>query len=137
MLNKASQEEVRVRDVRILPDLNASYLPVMPDGSVLLVDNVWYVTRQAVLLLCLARTESRIWGNIGENKEKSQQADPVFLVKTSPMIFRPRKASFPEGVIVGIQLANFHRINSCTAYFLRLSLFLIFGSCLHSRLGLD
>ncbi|XP_019747536.1 uncharacterized protein C7orf43-like [Hippocampus comes] len=40
VLNKASQEEVRVRDVRILPDLNASYLPVMPDGSVLLVDNV-------------------------------------------------------------------------------------------------
>lgn len=43
MLNEASQEEVSVRDVRILPNLNASYLPVMPDGSVLLVDNVWYV----------------------------------------------------------------------------------------------
>ncbi|XP_061608449.1 trafficking protein particle complex subunit 14-like isoform X4 [Phyllopteryx taeniolatus] len=40
VLNKSSQEEVSVRDVRILPDLNASYLPVMPDGSVLLVDNV-------------------------------------------------------------------------------------------------
>lgn len=43
VLNESSQEEVSVRDVRILPNLNASYLPVMPDGSVLLVDNVWYV----------------------------------------------------------------------------------------------
>nr|XP_061801273.1 trafficking protein particle complex subunit 14-like [Nerophis lumbriciformis] len=40
VLNKSSQEEVSVGDLRILPDLNASYLPVMPDGSVLLVDNV-------------------------------------------------------------------------------------------------
>ncbi|XP_054611168.1 trafficking protein particle complex subunit 14-like isoform X3 [Dunckerocampus dactyliophorus] len=40
VLNNSSQEEVSVRDVRILPDLNASYLPMMPDGSVLLVDNV-------------------------------------------------------------------------------------------------
>uniref|UniRef100_A0A3Q2W082 Trafficking protein particle complex subunit 14 n=1 Tax=Haplochromis burtoni TaxID=8153 RepID=A0A3Q2W082_HAPBU len=40
VLNESSQEEVSVRDVRILPNLNASYLPVMPDGSVLLVDNV-------------------------------------------------------------------------------------------------
>lgn len=43
VLNESSQEEVSVRDVRILPNLNASYLPVMPDGSVLLVDNVWCV----------------------------------------------------------------------------------------------
>lgn len=28
-------------DVRILPYFNASYLPMMPDGSVLLVDDVW------------------------------------------------------------------------------------------------
>uniref|UniRef100_A0A3Q4HX78 Trafficking protein particle complex subunit 14 n=1 Tax=Neolamprologus brichardi TaxID=32507 RepID=A0A3Q4HX78_NEOBR len=40
VLNESSQEEVSIRDVRILPNLNASYLPVMPDGSVLLVDNV-------------------------------------------------------------------------------------------------
>ena len=44
MLNASSQEEVSIRDVRILPNLNASYLPMMPDGSVLLVDNVWWVT---------------------------------------------------------------------------------------------
>lgn len=31
-----------MRDVRILPNFNASYLPMMPDGSVMLVDNVWY-----------------------------------------------------------------------------------------------
>ncbi|KAL0970018.1 hypothetical protein UPYG_G00236000 [Umbra pygmaea] len=40
VLNSSSQEDVCVRDVRILPNFNASYLPVMPDGSVLLVDNV-------------------------------------------------------------------------------------------------
>ncbi|KAG7224711.1 hypothetical protein INR49_004599 [Caranx melampygus] len=39
VLNESSQEEVSIRDVRILPNLNASYLPMMPDGSVLLVDN--------------------------------------------------------------------------------------------------
>ncbi|XP_067827951.1 trafficking protein particle complex subunit 14 [Heptranchias perlo] len=40
VLNTSSQEEICVRDVRILPNFNASYLPMMPDGSVLLVDNV-------------------------------------------------------------------------------------------------
>ncbi|KAG5260932.1 hypothetical protein AALO_G00298130 [Alosa alosa] len=40
VLNGSSQEEVCVRDIRILPNFNASYLPMMPDGSVLLVDNV-------------------------------------------------------------------------------------------------
>uniref|UniRef100_A0A3Q2SVT5 Trafficking protein particle complex subunit 14 n=1 Tax=Fundulus heteroclitus TaxID=8078 RepID=A0A3Q2SVT5_FUNHE len=40
VLNESSQEELSIRDVRILPNLNASYLPMMPDGSVLLVDNV-------------------------------------------------------------------------------------------------
>lgn len=41
VLNGSSQEEVCVRDLKIFPNFNASYLPVMPDGSVLLVDNVW------------------------------------------------------------------------------------------------
>ncbi|XP_054851535.1 trafficking protein particle complex subunit 14 [Eublepharis macularius] len=40
VLNTASQEELSVWDVRILPNFNASYLPMMPDGSVLLVDDV-------------------------------------------------------------------------------------------------
>uniref|UniRef100_A0A8C7WFE6 Trafficking protein particle complex subunit 14 n=1 Tax=Oncorhynchus mykiss TaxID=8022 RepID=A0A8C7WFE6_ONCMY len=40
VLNSSSQEEVCVRDVRIIPNFNVSYLPMMPDGSVLLVDNV-------------------------------------------------------------------------------------------------
>lgn len=40
VLNGCSQEEISLRDVRILPNFNASYLPVMPDGSVLLVDDV-------------------------------------------------------------------------------------------------
>ncbi|XP_032432529.1 trafficking protein particle complex subunit 14 [Xiphophorus hellerii] len=40
VLNESSQEELSIRDIRILPNLNASYLPMMPDGSVLLVDNV-------------------------------------------------------------------------------------------------
>ena len=41
VLNSSSQEEISLRDVRVLPNFNASYLPVMPDGSVLLVDDVW------------------------------------------------------------------------------------------------
>lgn len=40
VLNCSSQEEVCVRDMKILPNYNSSYLPVMPDGSVLIVDNV-------------------------------------------------------------------------------------------------
>uniref|UniRef100_UPI00398E86B8 trafficking protein particle complex subunit 14-like n=1 Tax=Pristiophorus japonicus TaxID=55135 RepID=UPI00398E86B8 len=40
VLNTSSQEEISVQDVQILPNFNASYLPMMPDGSVLLVDNV-------------------------------------------------------------------------------------------------
>eukprot|EP00069_Balaena_mysticetus_P002844 bmy_16098T0 len=40
VLNGSSQEEISIWDIRILPNFNASYLPVMPDGSVLLVDNV-------------------------------------------------------------------------------------------------
>eukprot|EP00066_Takifugu_rubripes_P006210 XP_003970822.1 PREDICTED: uncharacterized protein C7orf43 homolog [Takifugu rubripes] len=40
VLSGSSQEEISIRDIRILPNLNASYLPMMPDGSVLLVDNV-------------------------------------------------------------------------------------------------
>uniref|UniRef100_H3A5H7 Trafficking protein particle complex subunit 14 n=1 Tax=Latimeria chalumnae TaxID=7897 RepID=H3A5H7_LATCH len=40
VLNTSSQEEISVRDIRILPNFNTSYLPVMPDGSVLLVDSV-------------------------------------------------------------------------------------------------
>ncbi|KAM6360755.1 trafficking protein particle complex subunit 14 isoform 2-T2 [Pluvialis apricaria] len=35
-----AKEEISLWDVQILPNFNASYLPVMPDGSVLLVDDV-------------------------------------------------------------------------------------------------
>ncbi|XP_023653476.1 trafficking protein particle complex subunit 14 isoform X2 [Paramormyrops kingsleyae] len=49
VLNGFSQEEVCVRDVRILPNFNASYLPVMPDGSVLLVDNVCHQSGEVAM----------------------------------------------------------------------------------------
>ncbi|KAL4631385.1 hypothetical protein GN956_G15456 [Arapaima gigas] len=49
VLNGCSQEEVCVRDVRILPNFNASYLPVMPDGSVLLVDNVCHQSGEVAM----------------------------------------------------------------------------------------
>lgn len=60
VLNGSSQEEVCVRDIRILPNFNASYLPMMPDGSVLLVDNVWYdqgtlLTRQSIFCALFLR----------------------------------------------------------------------------------
>lgn len=51
VMNDSSQEEVSIRDIRILPNLNASYLPMMPDGSVLLVDNVWCVSVRMMLIL--------------------------------------------------------------------------------------
>ncbi|XP_071369378.1 trafficking protein particle complex subunit 14-like [Centroberyx affinis] len=57
VLNESSQEEVSVRDVRILPNLNASYLPVMPDGSVLLVDNVCHQSGE-VGMASFCRVES-------------------------------------------------------------------------------
>lgn len=41
LLNCSSQEEVCVRDVKILPNYNSSYLLMMPDCSVLVVDYVW------------------------------------------------------------------------------------------------
>nr|XP_020450607.1 uncharacterized protein C7orf43 homolog isoform X2 [Monopterus albus] len=40
VLNCCSEEELCVKDVKILPNYNSSYLPMMPDGSVLIVDNV-------------------------------------------------------------------------------------------------
>ncbi|XP_074839081.1 trafficking protein particle complex subunit 14 [Carettochelys insculpta] len=38
--NSCSQDEISVWDVRVLPNFNASYLPMLPDGSVMLVDDV-------------------------------------------------------------------------------------------------
>ncbi|XP_016312984.1 uncharacterized protein C7orf43 homolog [Sinocyclocheilus anshuiensis] len=49
VLNGSSQEEVCVRDVKILPNFNASYLPMMPDGSVLLVDNVCHQSGEVAM----------------------------------------------------------------------------------------
>ncbi|KAM4643494.1 LOW QUALITY PROTEIN: trafficking protein particle complex subunit 14-like [Amazona ochrocephala] len=40
VLNGSSPEPLSLRSVRVLPNLNAGYLPVLPDGSVLLVDDV-------------------------------------------------------------------------------------------------
>lgn len=49
VLNESSQEELSIKDVRILPNLNASYLPMMPDGSVLLVDNVCHQSGEVAM----------------------------------------------------------------------------------------
>uniref|UniRef100_W5KX01 Trafficking protein particle complex subunit 14 n=1 Tax=Astyanax mexicanus TaxID=7994 RepID=W5KX01_ASTMX len=49
VLNGSSQEDVCVHDVRILPNFNASYLPMMPDGSVLLVDNVCHQSGEVAM----------------------------------------------------------------------------------------
>uniref|UniRef100_A0A1A8G226 Chromosome 7 open reading frame 43 n=1 Tax=Nothobranchius korthausae TaxID=1143690 RepID=A0A1A8G226_9TELE len=57
VLNESSQEEVNIRDIRILPNLNASYLPMMPDGSVLLVDNVCHESGE-VGMASFSRVES-------------------------------------------------------------------------------
>nr|XP_015830216.2 trafficking protein particle complex subunit 14 isoform X3 [Nothobranchius furzeri] len=57
VLNESSQEEVNIRGIRILPNLNASYLPMMPDGSVLLVDNVCHESGE-VGMASFSRVES-------------------------------------------------------------------------------
>ncbi|KAM3842688.1 trafficking protein particle complex subunit 14-like [Diretmus argenteus] len=49
VLNSSSQEEVCVRDVKILPNYNSSYLPMMPDGSVLIVDNVCHQSAEVAM----------------------------------------------------------------------------------------
>ncbi|CAL8384818.1 unnamed protein product [Arctogadus glacialis] len=40
VLNSSSLEDLCIRDMKILPNYNSSYLPMMPDGSVLVMDNV-------------------------------------------------------------------------------------------------
>ncbi|XP_052458168.1 trafficking protein particle complex subunit 14-like [Carassius gibelio] len=49
VLNASSQEEVCVRDIKIFPNFNSSYLPMMPDGSVLLVDNVCHQSGEVAM----------------------------------------------------------------------------------------
>ncbi|TMS02425.1 Uncharacterized protein E3U43_007965 [Larimichthys crocea] len=49
VLNCSSQEEVCVRDMKILPNYNSSFLPIMPDGSVLIVDNVCHQSAEVTM----------------------------------------------------------------------------------------
>ncbi|XP_058481331.1 trafficking protein particle complex subunit 14-like [Solea solea] len=49
VVNCSSHEVVCVRDVRILPNYNSSYLPMMPDGSVLIVDNVCHQSAEVTM----------------------------------------------------------------------------------------
>ncbi|XP_033507586.2 trafficking protein particle complex subunit 14 isoform X2 [Epinephelus lanceolatus] len=49
VLNCSSQDEVCVKDVKILPNYNSSYLPMMPDGSVLIVDNVCHQSAEVTV----------------------------------------------------------------------------------------
>ncbi|XP_069033957.1 trafficking protein particle complex subunit 14 [Embiotoca jacksoni] len=58
VLNCSSQEEMCVTDVKILPNQNSSYLPMMPDGSVLIVDNVSHQSAE-VTMASFCRIDSR------------------------------------------------------------------------------
>nr|XP_057922801.1 trafficking protein particle complex subunit 14 isoform X2 [Doryrhamphus excisus] len=58
VLNCSSQEEVCITDVKILPNYNLSYLPMMPDGSVLVVDNVCHGSAE-VTMASFYRVDSR------------------------------------------------------------------------------
>ncbi|XP_074480361.1 trafficking protein particle complex subunit 14 [Sebastes fasciatus] len=49
VLNCSSQDEVCVRDVKIVPNYNSSYLPIMPDGSVLIVDTVCHQSAEVTV----------------------------------------------------------------------------------------
>lgn len=81
VLNDSSQEEVSVRDIRILPNLNASYLPVMPDGSVLLVDNVWCVTSP-----CVGVVKLRPDVQSGDRHVTCVRIDPTLSSSTSSCV---------------------------------------------------
>ncbi|KAM6453351.1 trafficking protein particle complex subunit 14 isoform 2-T2 [Liasis olivaceus] len=62
VLNAASQDELSVWDVRILPNFNASYLPMMPDGSVLLVDDVCHQSGEVSMAsFCQVPSATSTW----------------------------------------------------------------------------
>lgn len=58
VLNSNSQEDMCVRDVKILPNYNSSYLPMMPDGSVLIVDNVCHQSAE-ITMASFCRIDSK------------------------------------------------------------------------------
>ncbi|KAL4007625.1 hypothetical protein ACER0C_001477 [Sarotherodon galilaeus] len=49
VMNCSSQDRMCVKDVKILPNYNLSYLPVMPDGSVLVVDDVCHQSAEITM----------------------------------------------------------------------------------------
>ncbi|XP_063157849.1 trafficking protein particle complex subunit 14 isoform X1 [Candoia aspera] len=62
VLNAASQDELSVWDVRILPNFNASYLPMMPDGSVLLVDDICHQSGEVSMAsFCQVPSATSAW----------------------------------------------------------------------------
>ncbi|XP_058036387.1 trafficking protein particle complex subunit 14 isoform X2 [Ahaetulla prasina] len=62
VLNAASQDELSVWDLRILPNLNASYLPMMPDGSVLLVDDICHQSGEVSMAsFCQVPSATSAW----------------------------------------------------------------------------
>ncbi|KAF7650360.1 hypothetical protein LDENG_00127250 [Lucifuga dentata] len=58
VLNCGSQDELCIRDVKILPNYSSSFLPVMPDGSVLIVDNVCHQSAE-VTMASFCRVDSQ------------------------------------------------------------------------------
>ncbi|KAM9827891.1 trafficking protein particle complex subunit 14 [Neosynchiropus ocellatus] len=59
VLNCNSQEDICVQDVKIIPNYNLSYLPMMPDGSVLIVDNVCHQSAEVTMAsFCRVMSES-------------------------------------------------------------------------------
>ncbi|KAE8620300.1 hypothetical protein XENTR_v10010182 [Xenopus tropicalis] len=71
VLNTSSQDELSICDVRILPNFNANYLPVMPDGSVLLVDNVCHQSGDITMasFLRLHSASSQLPSRLGSLEE--------------------------------------------------------------------
>ncbi|CAL8327035.1 unnamed protein product [Lota lota] len=49
VLNSSSLEELCIRDMKILPNYNSAYLPMMPDGSVLVMDNVCHRSAEVTM----------------------------------------------------------------------------------------
>uniref|UniRef100_A0AAZ1XIM1 Microtubule associated protein 11 n=1 Tax=Oreochromis aureus TaxID=47969 RepID=A0AAZ1XIM1_OREAU len=58
VMNCSSQDRMCVKDVKILPNYNSSYLPMMPDGSVLVVDNVCHQSAE-ITMASFCRIDNR------------------------------------------------------------------------------
>ncbi|MGH0180288.1 UNVERIFIED_CONTAM: hypothetical protein FKN15_003398 [Acipenser sinensis] len=107
VLNTSSQEEISIRDVRILPNFNASYLPMMPDGSVLLVDNVCHQSGD-VAMASFYRIDS-VSSRLPSMLSALEEHNFLFQLQVNE---RPQEDAKESG---DVAMASFYRIDSVSS----------------------